>query len=155
MCLKDRLNPKRLASLVNPPTGLTFAEIGRSYDVTRQRIHQLYKEYKELYPDLFIEKEEKVPKKEHIEKMLAQNISLTKMSKEFDITQNKLKKVMNLYGLKKVYLKDKITKEMLYNLYVVQGLSDKEIADRYNCSKNTIEALRKKHEIKKQRIKEG
>ncbi len=52
------------------------------------------------------------------------------------------------YGIQtKPMLKDVLTKEVLFALFVEQGIVDKDIAAKYNCSIETIKKLRKKYGI--------
>lgn len=54
---------------------------------------------------------------------------------------------MNEYGLEKVYVKDQLGKEILYDLFVEQRKTDREIGELYNTSPFTVRALREEHGI--------
>lgn len=140
MSLKKKLSPEVLADMVNPPKSMSLSEIGSIYNVSRQRVHQVLKEYKKLKPHLF--KGPQYPSKEEIQRLLDKNISINAIAKHFNITTNRLKKLMGKYNLKKVYIKEKLTKEKLYLHFVLEKKSDREIAELYNCSRNTVMKLR-------------
>ena len=81
--------------------------------------------------------------------MLDKNISINAIARRFNITPNKVSKLIKKYNLKKVYIKDKLTKEKLYFYFVVERKTDREIARMYNCSRNTVMKLRYMNSIKK------
>lgn len=145
--LKQRLTPEKLANLVNPPNNVSLSKIGQQFKTTRQRVHQILRDYKQEHPDLFLKKKD--PQKEEIKEFLSQNMPLFRIARHFDISTNRLKKLMVKYGVEKAYLKDIITKEVLEDLFVRQGKSNREIAAMYNCSHNTIMKLRYTSEVYK------
>lgn len=145
MSLKDVLSAEKLAELLNLPKKKSLAAIGAEYHVSRQRIHQLYREYVRQRPELFPSR--KVPAAEEIRDLLAANAPLSKIAKKYSLSVGKLKKYMNAYGLKKEYLKEKLKRDELYRLYVELEMSDEKIARMYNCSPNTIMKLRYENQI--------
>jgi uncharacterized protein YjcR len=56
---------------------------------------------------------------------------------------------MEKYSLKRINIKDKLNKEILYSHFVLEGKTDKEIAELYNCSRNTVMKLRYANGIKR------
>ncbi|NLZ52085.1 MAG: hypothetical protein GX892_02870, partial [Thermoanaerobacteraceae bacterium] len=70
------------------------------------------------------------------------NMSISAIAKHFGITTGKVKKLMQKYNLKKVYIKDRLTRDKLYLHFVIERKSDREIAEKYNCSRNTVMKLR-------------
>jgi predicted DNA-binding protein YlxM (UPF0122 family) len=138
--VKKELTPEILAELTNPPKEMSLSVVARKYRVTRQRIYQLYKEYKEENPGLFYEP----PKMNsaEIQMFLNQNKTLTEIADYYEITTGTLKKFMKKNNLKKSYIKDMLTRDVLYNLYVELEKSDEEIAELFNCSPNTVMKIR-------------
>lgn len=137
--LKHKLMPQELRRLLD--RNLSLSKIAQMYGVTRQRMHQVYCEYKELYPELFSEAKS-LPSKEEIEGYLARNMPLSKIAQSFGISQSRLRKLMQKYSLKKELIKDRLTADELKRLYVESEMSDGEIAAMYGCSKNTVMKLR-------------
>lgn len=140
MGLKKRLSPEKLADYVNPPRELSFSKIGRKYGVSRQRVHQIYNEYRSKWPELFITKRD--PTKEELEALLKKHTTFRAMAEELGVTTGRLKRYLQTYGLKKPFLKDLLTKEVLMQLYVVEEKSDQEISKLYRCSPNTVMKIR-------------
>lgn len=140
MGLKKTLTPSVLASYINPPMNLSFSEIGTKHDVSRQRVHQLYKEYKKNHPDLFVEKT--VPGKAELESLLTSCPTLKEVAEKLDMTVNKLKRLMKRYDLKKQFVKEALSHDVLHQLYVVEEKSDDEIGRQFRCSRNTVMKLR-------------
>ncbi len=147
MSLKKKISPEELANMINPPNNMSLSKIGAMYNVSRQRVHQVLQEYKKLKPELF--KKPEYPSKEELEDLLDKNISINAIARRFNITPNKVSKLIKKYNLKKVYIKDKLTKEKLYFYFVVERKTDREIARMYNCSRNTVMKLRYMNSIKK------
>ena len=59
-----------------------------------------------------------------------------------------INRLVKIYEIKKKpLLKDVLTSEVLYSLFVEQHLSDKEIAKMYKCSIDTLKKLRAKYNI--------
>lgn len=145
--LKKVLTPQKMLELLSPPYKMNFSKIGMKYNVSRQRIHQIYKEYKRQYPEMFKLPQE--PSKEEIEGLLKKNVPLSKIAATFDISVGRLKKLMFKYGLKKTFIKDVLTTECLKDLYIEQEKTDQEIAQFFNCSPNTVMKLRYSYGIYK------
>lgn len=143
--LKKLITAEEMANMVNPPSKMSLNDIGKKYGVSRQRVHQVLQEYKEQFPELFVGNVE--PTKEEIKEKLDKNYSLSDIAKDFEISTGHLKKKMDEYGLKKQFIKDVLTKEILIELYVNKEKSDDEIANMYNCSANTVMKLRYNHNI--------
>jgi len=148
MSLKKQLPPQVLAEMVNPPQCRSFGSIAREFGKSRQRVHQIYKEYKEKYPELFKEKE--IPEGEVIKEALDRGDSYTKIMQDFNLTTTELKKILEKHGLKKKLVKDILTKERLMELYVDKELDDEAIGKMFNCSPNTVMRARYEHGIYKE-----
>lgn len=59
-----------------------------------------------------------------------------------------IRRLAKKYGIEtKPMLKDVLTPEVLYALFVEQCMSDSEIASKHNCSIETIKKLRSKYKI--------
>jgi len=101
--LKDVLTPEKMLELLTPPNKMSLSKIGVKYHVSRQRIHQIYHEYRRYYPDMFRPPRE--PEKSEIENLLKKNITLTEIADNFGISVARLKKIMSRYGIKKYLLK--------------------------------------------------
>jgi|LSQX01.2.fsa_nt_gb uncharacterized protein YjcR len=147
MSLKKKISPEKMAEMVNPPNSMPLSKIGSMYNVSRQRVHQVLKEYRQLEPNLFIKPKD--PSKEEIQDLLDKNISLTAIANQFNVSVNKIRKLMEKYSLKRINIKDKLNKEILYSHFVLEGKTDKEIAELYNCSRNTVMKLRYANGIKR------
>lgn len=153
MSFKKHVSPEELANMVNPPNCISLSQIGKMYNVTRQRVHQVLKEYKKERPELFVERT--FPSKQELEKLLEKNISLVSIANHFNISTSRLRKLMDEYGLKKEFIKDKLDKETLCTLFIKQRKTDEEIAKMYNCSKNTVKKLRYQYGIIMRPSKKG
>lgn len=140
MSIKKVLTPEVFAKLANPPKRMSFSEIAKMYKVSRQRIYQIYNEYKSQYPDLFYEPPK--PNREQIEEFLCNNWSLSQIAAYYEITPGTLKKYMEKYNIRKQFLKEILTRDLLYHLYVELEKDDIEIAEMFNCSPNTVMKLR-------------
>ena len=140
MGLKEALTPEQLAEYVNPPINYSFSKIGNLHGVSRQRIHQLYKEYKESYSDLFMEKME--PSQAELAELLERFTTLKEVAEHLSVTTNRLKRMLKQHGLKKTFVKEALSEEVLYKMYVDEEKSDEEIAEQYRCSPNTVMKLR-------------
>lgn len=145
--IKDSLTPEKMIELLSSHR-MNLSKIAKQYKVSRQRIWQIFQDYKANYPELFsnIRRE---PNKEEIEELLAKHVPLFKIAEKFRISGTHLKKIMDRYGLKKMYIKDILTPECLRHLYVDLEKSDSEIAQLYGCSRNTVMKLRYEYGIYK------
>lgn len=145
MSLKQKLSPREMAAMVNPPNRTPLSKIALKYNVSRQRVHQVLQEYRKVKPELFknIEK----PTREQIKKKIEKNEALIDIAKHLNITLGQLRKLMDEYEIEKKTIKDTLTKERLFSLFVIKRKSDSEIAGLYNCSPNTVKTLRYRHRI--------
>ena len=74
--------------------------------------------------------------------------SVARIANEVYTSPAVVRRRMKLYGIKeKPRLRDILTPEVLYSLYVDQHLTDRVIAGRYNCSIDTIKKLRSQSKI--------
>ena len=90
--------------------------------------------------------------KEKFEKEWLQNELKTKKLSQICIENETSFSVINrlirIYGIeRKPMLKDVLTYEVLYSLFVEQHLTDAQISQRYRCSIETVKKLRAKYNI--------
>ena len=90
--------------------------------------------------------------KEKFEKEWLQNELKTKKLSQICIENETSFSVINrlirIYGIeRKPMLKDVLTYEVLYSLFVEQHLTDAQISQRYHCSIETVKKLRAKYNI--------
>lgn len=146
MSLKKRLDPYTFSKLLLTEKR-TFSEIAGMYNVTKQRAHQLYKEYLVFYPDLFSVEEKNLPTKEQIINQFKKDLFVCKVAKNLDISYYQLRQLMVQHNIEKVYLKDILNKETLEDLYINQKLSDKAIASMFHCTVHTVAKARYRYDI--------
>lgn len=134
---------------------LSLQEIGDIYGVSRQRIHQIKKHLESIHG--------KIQRKNTLDsftlkKLLDSGISVKDIA---DMHHLKISKVNRLIrkceeeyklGLSPIKVvrkksKDILTKGLLYQLYVNEKLTDKEIASKYHVSPTTVWLLRKEYQI--------
>ncbi len=74
--------------------------------------------------------------------------SVYQICKETKTSFTAINRLIKIYGIeRKQKLKDILTSEVLYSLFVEQQLTDAKISKRYLCSIETIKKLRAKHNI--------
>lgn len=74
--------------------------------------------------------------------------TVSQICKEVGTSFSVINRLVKIYDIKKKpLLKDVLTSEVLYSLFVEQHLSDREIARIYKCSIETLKKLRAKYNI--------
>lgn len=100
-----------------------------------------YKEDKDSFPISLL------VTKPWLEKMLENN-PVSRIASIAGCSRSTIKRLMKDYRLdSKQKLSELLTPEVLYTLFAEQNLTDREIAERYNCSFETIKKLRAKNKI--------
>lgn len=155
MNIKESLTPEKMSILLIKEKK-TFADIGRIYNTSRQRIHQIYNEYKTLDLQKSEEKQlfkdfKRIPTKEEIQKKIEEHYTYSQLCNEYNISFLKLKKILNGYKLEKKFIKNELTKEILIDLFIHKNLTDKEISEIYDCSDNTVKKLRQDNDVIKRK----
>jgi predicted DNA-binding protein YlxM (UPF0122 family) len=155
MNIRKQLTPKKLIEL-HIRENLSLSEIGELYGVSRQRIHQLKKEY---------EKEQgKITRRVVIDALtlkhyLEQGWTAKRIAEHLELRPSKVSRMIRKYkeeyeagyspiNIHRKKADDIVTKEELYHLYIHQLYTDKEIAEKFQVSPSTINLLRKKYGIK-------
>ena len=145
MTLKEKISHEELAKYLNPPNPSSYQDLGNKYNVSRQRIHQLYQEYSQEKPSLF--QQNSMPTKEELQPKLDQGNTLQEVADNFHISLSTLIRLMKKYGLKKKFLKEKMHRRVLHRLYVEKEWSDDAIADYFGCSVNTVMKARYENKV--------
>ncbi|PGK51426.1 hypothetical protein CN918_26915 [Priestia megaterium] len=133
----------------------SLQDIANTYGVSRQRIHQIKKEYERTHG--------KIQRNQPIDsftlkRLLDEGKSLQEIADLFNIKLSKVHRLIKKYeedylqGLSPIKIvrtkiKDVLSKSFLHQLYVKELLTDKEIAERFGCSPATVWLLRKEYEI--------
>lgn len=138
---KREYKPEEIAELLKTKTQ---AEIAKYYDCSRQRINQVVKAFAQKYPHLYPQKE---LSEEELRTALEQYRSISDIVKATGVSRHRVLAGMAKYGLRRKYYADILTRDVLVDLFVTQGLSDKKISEMYDCSVNTVEQLRKQHGV--------
>lgn len=155
MALRDNLTYETLCELhINQNLSLTA--IGNKYNVSRQRIHQLKKEFEKEYG--------KISRQVYIDPVtlnhyLDQGWTAKMIADYFDIKPNQITRLIRKYqieyeeGLSPINVKRKKTedllpKHLLMEHYLEDLMTDKEIGDLYRISSSSVNLLRKKYNIK-------
>lgn len=76
-----------------------------------------------------------------------QTDTISKIAKSLGVSQKPIRSIMNVYGLEKNTITNKLTPEVLFTLFVEKGLTDREIAQQYGCSIELLKKLRSKYKI--------
>lgn len=142
--------PEELSQLIK--SGMSYEQIALFYrtneneePLTRQRISQIVNYYSNDYPDLY--KKNDKPDKKRLENFLNLNLSLKKIAKSEGISVEKLNDYLAEYGLKHVNISEKLTREKLWDMFVVKKMSDGKIAKEVHASRPYIFKLREKYGI--------
>lgn len=134
---------------------LSLQAIGELYGVSRQRIHQIKKQFET--------KHGKIQRKPQLDsftlkRKLEEGRSVQEIASEHQMTSSKVNRLIRQYenaynaGLSPVKIqrkkaRDILPKSLLHQLYIVELKNDKEIAERYHLSPATVWMLRKEYEI--------
>lgn len=73
--------------------------------------------------------------------------SVAQLSRTLNTSTSTLQRLMRSYGIDNPKLYDILSPEVLYSLYVTQKLTDKEIAEKYRCSIDSVKKLKAKYKI--------
>lgn len=74
--------------------------------------------------------------------------TLYQICRETETSFSVINRLIRIYGIeRKPMLKDVLTYEVLYSLFVEQHLTDAQISQRYHCSIETVKKLRAKYNI--------
>lgn len=76
-----------------------------------------------------------------------QHTSVLQLSKRLKTSRSTLNRLMKTYQIENYKLKDILTPEVLYSLYVTQRLTDRQIAEQYNCSVESVKKLKASYSI--------
>ena len=104
-----------------------------------------------FYIDCFAEDSSAFPLRllatsEWLQKKL-QSESVVQISSELQTSPSTIKRLMRIYGISKSKLKDVLTPEVLYSLFVERRFSDRQIAEEYNCSIESVKKLKAAYHI--------
>lgn len=152
--LREELTYHQLIEL-HVRQNLSLTEIGAIYGVSRQRVHQLKKEYeakhgkinRRLFIDVF-----------SLKHFLEQGWSATEIALHYEMKPSKVARLIRKYKeeyesgashikINRKQIKDLISKSELYDLYANQLYTDREIAEKFSVSASAINALRKAYKI--------
>lgn len=160
MSVRETLTPEKLIEL-HVRQNITLSQIGVMYSISKQRVHQLKKEYesnkgriqRRLSLDVF-------SLKHHLD----QGWSVQEIASHFKMKDSKVARLIRKYKteydcgqsnirIAKRSLEDILPKENLFNLYVNQLYTDAEISEKYQISVSSVNNLRKKYKIKSLKTK--
>lgn len=160
MAIRKQLTPEIFVNLyVKKQMSLT--KIGNMFGVSRQRVHQLKKEYEKKHGKMEKEITIDVITLKHY---LDQGWTAKQIAERFELKPSKVTRLIRNYrekfnkGYVKLVLKrktaeDLISKNELESLYVKELLTDEEIGKKYQLSPSTIGMLRKRYNIQTIRTK--
>ena len=129
----------------------SFAEEGKSVPDMASALNADLEELTQFYAECYEEDHDAFPLRLLVtktwldEKLKSEPVS--HIARSVRATPRTIKNLMKVYGLKKEKLSDILTPEVLYTLFVVNGLTDKEIAKQYGCSIESIKKIRAKSNI--------
>lgn len=134
---------------------LSLSKIGEMYGISRQRVHQLKKDYEKscgkinrrLIIDVFT-----------LKQLLDKGMTAKEIGIEYNLKASHVCRLIKNYqedyesgfsniSIKRKTLQDIISYEELYTLYSKQLMTDKEIAKKFNASPAAVCNLRKKYRI--------
>ena len=154
LSLKKELTPDELIRL-HIEENMSLTEIGKLFHVSRQRVHQIKKEYErkmgKISRRVFIDA---FTLKHHLE----QGWSAKTIAEYYEIKPSQVTRMIRKYHkeyedghslveVKILQADDLISKEELVQLYLEELHTDKEIAEKYQVSASTVNLLRKKYDI--------
>lgn len=160
MDTRKKLTPDTLIKL-HVRENLSLSKIGEMYGVSRQRIHQLKKEYEKKHGKITRKVVLDVLTLKHY---LEQGWTAKRIAEYFDMSPSKISRLIRKYkeeyelGASPIKIKrkkadDLISKDDLIHLYNNKLLTDKEIADIYQISASSVNLLRNKYNIKSNKDK--
>lgn len=154
MNIRSNLTPETLIEL-HVRENMSLTEIGEMYGVSRQRVHQLKKEYEKQHGKITRRVVIDVLTLKHY---LEQGWTAKRIAEHLDLKPSKISRLIRKYkedynsGISKVKIKRKksddiIPKSELTELYLNKLYTDREIADMYQVSPSSVNLLRKKYNI--------
>jgi transposase len=154
VALRDQLPPDLFIEL-HVRQNMSLTNIGEKFGVSRQRVHQLKKEYEKKFGEInrrtFIDF---ITLKKYLEKgwsdrQIASHFQMkpSKISRLIRKHQERYENGLSPVPLKRKRAEDILSKAILVKLYVVELQTDKEIANHYQLSPSTVNSLRKKYNI--------
>lgn len=130
----------------------SMADEGKTVAEMAQELKVDFNELSKFYISCFAENKHAFPlrllvTKSWLEKQLEKK-TISQICQELGTSFSVINRLVKIYEIKKKpLLKDVLTSEVLYSLFVEQHLSDKEIAKMYKCSIDTLKKLRAKYNI--------
>lgn len=125
---------------------LNLAAIGKELGVTRQRVHQIYSDFKLQDEEFAAFFNRPIPEIE-LKDLLSQNKTIRQIALNFGVSVSIIKARMKKYEIERVYYKTLLTEESLRDMYLTKNMKDKEIAAALHCSVHTIKQCRYHHGI--------
>lgn len=129
-----------------------MADEGKTVLEMAQELQVDFNELSKFYISCFAEDKHTFPlrllvTKSWLEEQLEKK-TISQICQEIGTSFSVINRLVKIYEIKKKpLLKDVLTSEVLYSLFVEQHLSDKEIAKMYKCSIDTLKKLRAKYNI--------
>ena len=133
----------------------SLQSIANDYGVSRQRIHQIKKEFERTHGKIL---RNQAIDSYTLKRLLDEGKTLQAIADLHDIKLSKVHRLIKKYEneyhqglspikISRTKIKDALPKPLLHKLYVNELLTDKEIAERFQCSPATVWLLRKEYEI--------
>lgn len=130
----------------------SLADEGKTVLEMAQELNVDFNELSKFYISCFAEDKHTFPlrllvTKSWLEEQLEKK-TISQICQELGTSFSVINRLVKIYEIKKKpLLKDVLTSEVLYSLFVEQHLSDREIAKMYKCSIDTLKKLRAKYNI--------
>ena len=130
----------------------SMADEGKTVAEMAQELQIDFTELSKFYISCFAEDKHTFPlrllvTKSWLEEQLDKK-TISQICQELGTSFSVINRLVKIYEIqKKPLLKDVLTSEVLYSLFVEQHLSDREIAKMYKCSIDTLKKLRAKYNI--------
>ena len=138
--IKDLLTPEVLKAEMSV---LNLAGIARKYGVSKQYIHQLYRQYAAEYPQLFYEPE---IEPEWLKEQLKTHTVL-EICNMTGKSYHHIHNLMRQHNLVKHTTTAELDKTYIREQYVTLCQSDRSLAQHYSCSVSLIRKFRHQHGI--------
>ncbi|QST02928.1 hypothetical protein IMZ31_20485 (plasmid) [Pontibacillus sp. ALD_SL1] len=133
----------------------TLAEIGSMFAISRQRVHQLKKEYEKTHGPI---NRRCVPDARTLKKYIDKGFSNEKISQEIGVSpscvyrhiqkyQQEYQKGVQPHSLKRKKAEEILPPSLLRHLYETKHHTDREIGELYNLSPSLVNNLRFKYGI--------
>lgn len=156
---KFTIGKKELKDLVNQK--LSVEEISKQLNCSKTSVYRYLKKYNlNILADPKIYEQYDSSNDEEIIKMYNDDKSSTEIAKYFGITHNTVLTHLDHCGIKrrsnsesqwvynqKKFPEDLKNKELVYDLYINQKLSKKDLGEKYNCDPGVIDRILKEFEI--------